>query len=158
MHIDETKVFLFVFDTGSMGDIQIPVRAQTREEAADVLQKMFGKMQTEISMEFPRVQVAPRASAPSTPITPAAQSIDSGFGALPPMTAIPSEVLEMRIDTLLGDLGFKGIAGEQRIEAIRNWLDMDFTPENYPQIVNGLEEIASGKREVKPKGKKKQHD
>lgn len=134
MRIDENKVFVFSFDTSDMGSITFPMRGNSREEAADALQKTLGRIQTEIAMEFPKV-----SSAPATGVQDVATN------------AIPSEVIELRIDTILKDMGYEGITDAQKAEAIKNWTDLDYTASNFPEIVNRLQGIATGQIEVKPK-------
>lgn len=145
MRIEENKVFLFTFDTGEMGNLSIPVRGEDRADAANKLQTIFGRMQTELALEFPKV--APQASV-------AAQGV--GSMEHPMAGIIPSEVLEMRIDTLLGDLGATGLTDSAKAQTIKNWTELEFVPDNYAAIITKLERLASGAEEVPaPKGKKK---
>lgn len=139
MDIREERVFLFKFTTDA-GDVQFPVRAQTKEEAADTMQKMLSRIQTEIAMEFPKMMVTPTVD----PIHhPALASV------------VPPEVLEMRIDTLLGDMGAGQLKGKAKSETIQLWTGLENTEANYTGIVTALEEIKTGVREIPTKNGKK---
>lgn len=142
MRIEENKVYVFTFNTGEHGDLSIPVRGESREQAAQNLQDMFARMQTELAMEFPKTQAGPLAKQAEEPVMTAAGGI-------------PFDVLEMRIDTLLGDLGAKGLEGEARATTIKEWTGIDFAPGNFTAIITDLELIASGQKEVPVKSKKK---
>lgn len=140
MRIEENRVYVFSFNTGDHGDLAIPVRGETRELAAARLQQMFANMQTELAMEFPKVSAAPSAPAEAAP------------------GAIPYDVLEMRIDTLLDDLGTKGLTPEAKAKTIEDWTEKKFEPKNYAAIITELELLASGQKEVPTKPKKKLHE
>lgn len=152
MRIEENRVFLFTFDTGEMGNIAIPVRGESREDAASRLQGMFGRMQTELAMEFPKVSSAAigigATIAPGSVIPMPDDAVFAPGG-------IPTEVLELRIDTLMETLGAKELQPAAKATTIKNWTGHDFVPVNYPQIVNELELIASGAKDVPVKSKKK---
>lgn len=139
MQWQEEKIFLFKFQTDA-GDVQFPVRAQTKEEAADTMQKMLSRIQTEIAMEFPKMLVTPTVD----PIHhPALASI------------VPPEVLEMRIDTLLGDMGAGQLKGKAKDQTIELWTGLENIEANYTGIVTALEEIKTGVREIPTKNGKK---
>lgn len=145
MRIEENRVYMFTFETGEMGNLAIPIRGESREEAATKLQAMFGRMQTELAMEFPKVSPgAVELGGISTTLEP---SLSASEGL--------SAILEERIDKLLADLGGASLVGKAKAETIKNWTELDYTPENYAAIVKDLELIASGQKEVPPKGKKK---
>lgn len=139
MQISENKVFVFRFGYEG-GDITIPVRADTKEDAVASLQKWMSGIQTELAIEFPRVSAAKQSQANAV---------------LPPTSgAVPDEVLEMRIDTLLNDLGAKGLTDAAKAETVKNWTEKELLPKNYPAIITELELIASGQKEVLVKKKK----
>jgi len=131
MRIDETKVFLFSFKTDE-GDVQFPMRASSREEAGDKMLKTLQKMQVELSMDFPKTQMEKKVEE-----------------ILKEPISIPPEVLEMRIDTLLGDMGAGQLKGKSKSETIKKWTDFDFVEANYTKIIEQLELIQAGKRELK---------
>lgn len=151
MRIDENKVYMFTFETGEMGNLAIPVRAMSREEAAETLQKMLNKMQVEIAMEFPREKGEP---GPDRNI----KQVD--VPAVP--GGIPSEVIQSRIETLMKSLGAvlvtkdtPGLTPEAFSSTIKQWTEMDYTPANYAKIAVELELIASGQKEIAPPKPKK---
>lgn len=137
MQWQEEKIFLFKFQTDA-GDVQFPVRAQTKEEAADTMQKMLSRIQTEIAMEFPKIFVTPTVDVIHHP---ALASI------------VPPEVLEMRIDTLMLDLGGGQLKGKAKDQTIELWTGLENTEANYTGIVTALEEIKTGVREIPTKKK-----
>lgn len=144
MQIEENKVYLFKFRTDD-GDIVIPMRAQDKEEAVRKMQSVLSRFQTEMALDFPIVKAAPTADDGEVP----------SVGL--PQASIPSEVLEMRIDTLLLDMGAGNLANEAKAITVKNFTGLDYIPKNYPQIVNELELIKTGQKEVpikKPKEKK----
>lgn len=142
MRIEENKVYMFTFDTGEMGNIAIPIRAESREQAATNLQNMFARMQTELAMEFPKVSVPAGELGQGNPVP-----VTSAEGL--------SEILIERIDKLMTDLGGGALATKAKAETIKNWTDLKFSPENYSAIVKELELIVSGQKEVPVKGKDK---
>lgn len=146
MRLEENKVYVFSFDSSEMGGgCSFPIRASSREEASDVLQKCLSRFQTELAMEFPRIGAPAPSSSVNVPQ-------DAGFSA---PAGIPPEVLEMRIDTLLKDLGGAGLTATAKAETIKNWTELDYTVDNFPKIITELELLASGQKEVPVKPKKK---
>lgn len=146
MRIEENKVFLFNFESAEMGGgCSFPIRANTREEAVEILQKCLGRFNMELSMEFPR-------------ITPGqVQPLPEG-AVIADLPGIPSNldgVLVERINKLMKDLGGGELQGEALAETIKNWTELDYIPANYAKIVPELEKILGGQKEVKPKGKSK---
>lgn len=135
MQIEENKVYLFKFHTDS-GELAIPVRAQSSAEAADSLQKMLGRMQTEVALDFPQVLPTMSKGIPQQ-------------GAFT-TSVIPDEVLEMKLDTLFGDLGGGDLTPEAKAETIKKWTGHDLTPTNYTKIITDLELIKTGQKEVPP--------
>lgn len=141
MRIDESIVFVFQFDTNDMGGVTFPMRAKTREEAADNLQKCLMRIQSELAMEFPKT-------------SPAVSTNTSG--PLPVAAADGlSDILLERIDALLGTLGASGLNTEAKAATVKKWTELDFTPANYAQIVHAFELIASGGKDVEPPKPKK---
>lgn len=131
MRIDENKVFIFTFSTGDHGDLAIPVRGENREAAGARLQQMFSGFQTELAMEFPTVRAAAGPAMVETGIeTP---------GAIPP------EVLEMRIETLMSDMGAPNLTDQAKALQVKRWTKIAYEPKNYPSIITKLEEIQAGK-------------
>ena len=139
MELREERVFLFKFTTDA-GDVQFPVRAQTKDEAADIMQKMLSRIQTEIAMEFPKVM-----NVGDKPLqvedTKAFLGLQKGVG-------IPPEVLELRIDTLLADMGVGQLKGKAKDETIKLWTGYDNTVENYTHIITELELLKTGQKEL----------
>lgn len=143
MQWQEEKIFLFKFQTDA-GDVQFPVRAQTKEEAADTMQKMLSRIQTEIAMEFPKV--IPRGGL---------EMLAQDAPGIKVLSSIPPEVLEMRIDTLLGDMGAGQLKGKAKDQTIELWTGLENIEANYTGIVTALEEIKTGVREIPTKNGKK---
>lgn len=137
MRIDETKIFLFTFKT-DQGDVQFPMRAETREEAGNKMQTTLQGMQIELAVDFPKVQSAAPTETPTEVSIP---------------TAIPPEVLELRIDTLLGDMGGAELKGKAKADTVKLWTGFDFNEANYVFIINELELIKTGQKEVPIKKK-----
>lgn len=140
MRIDETKIFLFTFKT-DQGDVQFPMRAETAQEAGEKMQKTLERMMVELSMDFPKVQNAP------------VQETLQEAEHLNVPTVIPPEVLELRIDTLLGDMGGAELKGKAKADTVKLWTGFDFNEANYVNIINELELIKTGQKEVPIKKK-----
>ncbi len=66
---------------------------------------------------------------------------------------IPPEVLELRIDTLLGDMGAGTLKGKAKADTIKLWTGYDFNEANYTHIVTELELIRTGQKELPVKKK-----
>lgn len=143
MELREERVFLFKFQTDA-GDIQFPIRAQTKEEAADVLQKMLSRIQTEVAMEFPRVM-------PMGPTFLESTSNKSTLLSTP--SVVPPEVLEMRLDTLLSDMGAGQLKGKAKEETVKLWTGLDLIENNYTKIITELELLKTGQKEIPAKKK-----
>lgn len=127
MNISENKVYVFKFAYEN-SDITLPVPADSKEEAVQKLQKWMSRVQTEMAMEFPRTVPADVAKVQAQPL--------AMHGA------VPDEVLEMRIDTLLGDLGVQGAAlmtREAKAAQVKHWVQLDFVSQNYGEIIKKLE-------------------
>lgn len=148
MRIEENKVFLFNFDSAEMcGGCSFPIRANSREEAVQILQSCLGRFNAELSMEFPRVSTATMAGASDTPHADMIMPLDAADGL--------TGVLLERIDSLMKDLGGGELIGDARAKTIHNWTELDFAPANYASIIHELELITSGAKELPIKGKKK---
>ena len=137
MRIDETRVFLFTFKT-DQGDVQFPIRAENREQAGNTMQKALQRMQAELAMDFPKTE-------PIEVVTPEP--------ALNIPTVIPPEVLELRINTLLGDMGAGTLTGKAKSDTIKLWTGFDFNEANYTSIITELELIRTGQKEIPVKKK-----
>lgn len=138
MRLDEQKVFLFTFKT-DQGDVAFPMRAETAQEAGEKMAKTLERMTIELSMDFPKVQNIPPIAAPEP--------------VLNVPTSIPPEVLELRIDTLLGDMGAGEIKGKAKADTVKLWTGYDFNEANYTAIITELELIRTGQKEVPTKKK-----
>lgn len=139
MRVDETRVFLFTFRT-DQGDVQFPMRAETREEAGEKMQKTLQRMQVELAVDFPKIGSAQGLAAkilePLTDIVP---------------NAVPAEVLELRIDTLLGDMGAAELRGKAKADTVFTWTGYKFEEANYTHIITELELIKTGQKEIPAK-------
>lgn len=139
MDIREEKVYVFKFPY-QQTDFTIPVRAENKQEAVDILQKWLSGVQTDLAIEFPKVFVTPTVDPMHHP---ALASI------------VPPEVLEMRIDTLMLDLGGGQLKGKAKDQTIELWTGLTNHEVNYTGIVTALEEIKTGVREIPTKNGKK---
>ena len=142
MRIDETKVFLFSFKT-DQGDIQFPMRAESRDEAGKKMQQTLQRMNIELSMDFPKIQINQTEMGKNL--------VDVLNEPINIPTNIPPEVLELRIDTLLGDMGAGSLKGKAKDDTIKLWTGFDFNGDNYTKIIAELELIQSGKKEIPKK-------
>lgn len=143
MDLREEKVYLFRFQTDA-GDIQFPIRAQTKEEAADMIQKMLSRIQTEVAMEFPKIYVD-KTPKESTKVADQLGNITH---------VIPAEVLEMRLNTLLLDMGAGELKEKAKAETVKLWTGFDLTEENYTKIITELELLKTGQKEIPKKNGK----
>lgn len=131
MEIFEEKVYLFKFPYENT-ELAIPVRAQSREEAAEKLKKVVAGIQTDLAMEFPSMGAASPQTIPALPIS------ESG---------VPALVLDLKIEELLRRLGSKAITDEGKAQTIKKWTELDFVPAHYEKIVEKLENLLNGKKE-----------
>lgn len=136
MRLDETRVYLFTFKT-DQGDVQFPMRSETREEAVEKMQQTLSRMQVELSMDFPKVY--------NVLATPVVETLH--------YSQVPAEVLELRINTLLADMGAGELQGKAKADTIKQWTDLPFKEENYTKIITELELIKTGQKEVPLKKK-----
>ncbi len=141
MQIDESRVFAFRFRTDD-GDLVIPIRGESKQDAVLKMQKLLGRMQAELAMDYPKLE------AIAIPPTPVEEGVPS------PMT-VPPEVLELRINTLLGDMGAGQLIGKAKADTIKLWTGQEFIEANYTAIVTELELIRTGQKELPVAGKKK---
>lgn len=140
MRIEEKKVFIFEFPY-EQTTLTIPVKAENRQDAGEKLQRFLSGIQTDLAMEFPKV-MPKETNIPDQDGTPV---------IWPPASIIPPEVLELRINTLLTDLGAGELKGKARDETIKNWCGVPNTEANYTKIITELELIATGKKEINGK-------
>ncbi len=145
MELREEKVYLFRFQTDA-GDIQFPIRAQSKEEAADLLQKMLSRIQTEVAMEFPKVATQVRQQ--NVGQNEVSQQLHSSINR------IPAEVLEMRLDTLLEDMGAVNLKEKAKADTVKLWTGFDLSEENYTKIITELELLKTGQKEIPKKNGK----
>lgn len=136
MDIREEKVYIFRFPY-QQTDFTIPVRAETKQEAADILQKWLSGVQTDLAIEFPKVLKQ--------------EPMSLREAASPLVSVVPPEVLELRIDTLLGDMGGSQLNGKAKNDTIKLWTGLENTEANYPQIIRELELLKTGQKEVPAK-------
>lgn len=122
------------------GGCSFPIRAESREQAVQILQNCLGRFNAELAMEFPRVA----GSAPSGPAVDLTTATDGLSG-----------ILLERIDTLMKALGGGELVDEAKAKTIKLWTELEFTPDNYASIVHELELFASGAKEIVAKPKKK---
>lgn len=143
MELREEKVYLFRFQTDA-GDIQFPIRAQSKEEAADMIQKMLSRIQTEVAMEFPKV----------IPTSNTTLNLEDRGVKVFSTNPVPPEVLELKMDTLLSDMGAAGLKDKPKAETVKLWTGFDLKEENYVKIITELELLKTGQKEVPTKNGK----
>jgi len=145
MIIDEQKVYVFKFPYQN-SDFTIPVKAESKQEAVDILQKWLSGVQTDLAIEFPKMaQVIMDKIIDVEPKT-----------SIHTISTVPPEVLELRMDTLLADMGGGQLKGKAKDDTIKLWTGYDNTVENYTHIITELELLKTGQKEVptKQNGKK----
>lgn len=138
MQIDESRMFVFRFPYEST-ELAIPVRANSREEAGEKLQKVLSGIQTDLAMEFPKVHptIASIVSSPSL----------NG--------EMPALVQELKIETLMKDMGFTGITDIEKATTIKKWTGLDYMPNNFNAILAALEHLKNPPPADEKKGKNK---
>lgn len=144
MQIFEKKVWIFEFPY-EQTTLSIPVKAESKEEAVNILQSLFSKIQTELAMSFPKVQ--------SVPMSPIIEPVEQPNETMNVPSPIPAEVLELRIDTLIADMGASQLKGKAKADTIKQWTGYDFNEANYTHIITELELIKTGQKEVPVKKK-----
>src|SRR5580704_16070372 len=104
MRIDESRIFEFRFPFYG-GEFSIPIRAQTKEEASDILRNHLQQWMIELATEFPRS-------------APAEQKVERTVKTEPPASsAIPSFALELDIENLVKEImPIKKTKGAQTVE------------------------------------------
>ncbi len=132
MRIEETKIFEFKFPFHG-GEISIPVRAMTVQEAATDLKALLNNFMIDLATEFP---VAIGALPTYFPAPEERASTESN---------IPSYALELDIETLIKELmpikkpkGAQGIA-----KLVKDWTGFEYAPQNYPAILDELKKMKS---------------
>lgn len=142
MTIDESKIFAFRFRTDE-GELLIPVRAESRQEAGAKMQKLLGRMAAEVAVDFPKIEAVGPLPGPLTK-----EGVPTTFAV------VPAEVLDLRINTLLGDMGAGQLVGKAKADTIKLWTGHEFVEANYSAIITELELLRTGQKEI-PTGKKK---
>lgn len=124
MRIDEQKVYRFVFPFYGL-EATFNVVAESREEAVEKIQKWMSDTMVELSMSFPKVQ----------PVKSEAKT-DSAAKE------------ELQINALIEDLS-KHLAPVRdhetsltnNILTIKEWIKMDYLPENFIAITEELKRL-----------------
>ena len=98
-------------------DQRFDVPGSSQDEAVQILKDWLSKVQTELSVEFPKM----------VPIQEVKEK--------------PKAVEELRIDTLIGVLSKNLNPAATREDTIKEWLKMDYEPNNFPIIIDGLEKL-----------------
>jgi hypothetical protein len=122
MQIFDQRVFRFVFPFLGQ-EATFNVVADSQPEAAQKIMDWMLMTMAELSMAFPKVAPEEKLS----PIVPA------------PLQNFAMEAL--RIDTLVEELSKHLSEGSDLVITIKSWLDMEYKPENYKAIINGLESL-----------------
>ena len=104
------------------------------------MQKMLSRIQTEIAMEFPKMMVSTSPKIDISGIAP------GNIVQIP--STVPPEVLELRLDTLLADMGGGQLKGKAKDDTIKLWTGYDNTVENYTHIITELELLKTGQKEL----------
>lgn len=132
--------------------IIIPVRAESQELAIRKLQRFMQDWQTQLMVEIS--MNSPQMSPADILKDGAAIQIGDSIKSM----VIPPEILELRIATLLRDMGVavndKNEIG-RHAATIKHWTEMECKEENYAKIVHELEMIKTGQKEVPPVAPKK---
>lgn len=120
MKIEEQHVFRFIFPFLGSETI-FNVVAESQHEAASKIIEWMGQTMTELSMSFPKI-------APETD-----------------KKEKPKDMQALRIETLVGDIVSKGWLAMHGAtpETVKEWLNMEYEPNNFPLIVDGLEKLKS---------------
>ncbi len=125
------------------GGCSFPIRAASREEAVQILQKCLGRFNMELSMEFPK-------TVPMANMAGASEALGADLSTQPGVPGSLDDVLIERIDTLMTTLGGGGLADDVKAKTIKNWTELEFAPQNLAKIVHELELFASGAKTVPP--------
>ena len=121
MKIFENKSFTFSFPFMGMSEMTCHVPAQSKEEAVNLLKKWFRDTLTDMSIEFPEVQVA-KASYP--------QTIQTDF----------SPEQRERIGTLIKLISTYLLPENSFQETVKKFSGYDSFPENFDSIVSVMSE------------------
>lgn len=139
MRIEENRVFEFKFPYYG-AEISIPIRAQSRDEAAEELKKHIQSWMMELAMEFPKAapDVTPTSAAPSGATPKSDPAVPS---------AIPTYALELDIEQLIKDLmPVKKPKGANTLDKlVKDWTGFAYSPENYPAIIEELKKLKTEK-------------
>lgn len=116
MQIHEQRVFRFEFPfLGQVATFNVVAESQT--EAADKIMKWMSETMVELSVAFPKMK------------------LDE------PAKEKPKAMEELRIDTLIADLSKHLALGPDRAATIKEWLKTEYEPNNFPLIIDGLENL-----------------
>lgn len=140
MRIEENKIFEFKFPYYG-NEISIPIRAQSRELAAEELKNHITSWMMDLAMEFPKT--APVESTPQG----AVPSGDTGTSNVkPPEVNVPSYALELDIEQLVREImPIKKPAGANTIDVlVKKWTGFKYSTENYPAIIEELKKVKAG--------------
>ncbi len=140
MRIDETKMFEFRFPFYG-GEFSIPIRAQARDEAADLLRSILQQWLIEIVTEFPRP--APSSSTAQDDARGSSPRPNTGE---PPPAAVPTYALELDIEALVKDIvPIKKPKGAQTVDRlVKEWTGFEYAPQNYAAIIDELRKLKNG--------------
>lgn len=123
MEIDKQLVFRFRFPFLGT-EALFNVVANSQEEAADKILDWMRNTITELSMAFPKVSQGP---------------------GIPNETTVANAMADLRtstrIDTLIEDLSKWLAKGASAPDTVKEWLKMDYNPETFPAIIEGLEKL-----------------
>ncbi len=120
MQIFDQRVFKFVFPFLGQ-EATFNVVADSQPEAAQKIMDWMLMTMAELSMAFPKVAPEEKPS----PIIPAPKSA----------------MEELRIDTLVEELTKFLTKGADLNSTILDWCKIEYIPENYKAIINGLESL-----------------
>ena len=139
MRIEENKVFEFKFPYYGV-EITIPIRANSREEAGEALKAHFQTWMTELAMEFPKTaptESTPRAAVATDVVHPA---------SVAPENNVPSYALELDIETLVKEIMpiKKPKGANTMMKLVKDWTGFNYSPENYPAIIEELKKVKAG--------------
>ena len=122
MKIFENKSFTFSFPFMGMSEMTCHVPAQSKEEAVNLLKKWFRDTLTDMSIEFPEVEIK-KSSYPSGTV------IQMDF----------SPVQREKIGDLIKQLTTYFLPENSFQETVKKFSDLEAIPENYSLIVANME-------------------
>lgn len=119
MQIFDQRVFRFVFPFLGQ-EATFNVVADSQHEAAQKIMDWMLMTMAELSMAFPKIVPEEKSS-----IVPAPQFA----------------MEELRIDTLVEELSKFLTKGSDVMLTVKEWVSLDYAPENYKAIIHALEEL-----------------